>query len=694
MSHDDELDTNLSDNPTLDDIIEARLSRRHVLKIGSAGAAIAFLAGAALPELAAADKDDDHDRDHDGRHDGDDDHDDDDDDDDGHGSGRPQRKLLGFTSVPLNSLDAITVPPGYTATVLYAWGDPVSNGPAFAFDASQDAAAQAVQAGMHHDGIFFFPLKKRSNGSKRGLLCINHEYVDPGLLYTDGMANWSAAKVAKALAAHGVSVIEVQRKNGAWQVVRPSSYGRRITGATPMDVVGPARGSALLKTAADLTGTVVLGTLNNCGSGQSPWGTYVTCEENFNGYFGWDPTFVPTYVPTPEQNRYGITAAGFGYRWHEHDPRFNVRLNPNEANRHGWMVEIDPYNPSSVPRKLTAMGRFKHESAAFAETKDGRAVVYSGDDERNNYIYKFVASVPWRKAIKNGVSPLAEGTLYVGRFDAGTPAGDEMGIGQWLPLTTTNPALAGMTIDNILVHARVAGDKVGATKMDRPEWMTVAPNGMVYVTLTNNSVRGRTTTNPAENPNSVADEANPRSDTTRGNPYGQIVRWRENGDADATTFTWDIFVLAGDPTNPGALNGYKPGGSVNGDMYGSPDGIWSDRDGRIWIQTDISTSALGLGPYARITNNMMLAAHPDTKETRRFLVGPKGCEITGVCNTPDGRTMFVDIQHPGELPNEVPSNPATPQAVSNWPDFRPIGQGRPRSGTIVITKNDGGVIGT
>jgi secreted PhoX family phosphatase len=668
----DDIDTNLSDNPSLGDIIAARLSRRNVLKLGGATTA-AFLVSFGSPALAAADSPKGRD-------------DDDDDDDDEHDDDGP---LLGFTSVAINGLDEVTVPEGYTASVLYAWGDPVSDGPAFAFDASQDWQAQSVQAGMHHDGIFFFPLNKSENKSKSGLLCINHEYVDQGLLFTDGMVPWTPQKVMKSVAAHGVSVIEVRRRNGEWSVVRPSKYGRRITGATPIKLVGPAAGSALLKTAADPTGTVSLGTINNCGSGKSPWGSYVTCEENFNGYFGWDGA----YTPTMQQNRYGITATGFNYRWHEHDPRFNVRLNPNEANRLGWMVEIDPFKPNSMPQKLTAMGRFKHESAAFATTRDGRAVVYSGDDERNNYVYKFVGALPWKKARKMGVSPLAEGTLYVGRFDAGDATGDEMGIGEWIPLNTANPALASMSIDDILVHARVAGDLVGATKMDRPEWITVAPDGRVYVSLTNNSRRGRTTTVPSENPNSVVDDANPRSATGQGNPYGHIVRWSENGDADATTFTWDIFMLAGDPSNPLALDGYKPGGDVVGDFFGSPDGIWADDDGRIWIQTDISTSTLGAGPYINIPNNMMLAADPETKETRRFLIGPKGCEVTGVCTTPDQKTMFVDIQHPGEPASEL-SDPANPQAISNWPDYRPIGQGRPRAGTLVITKDDGGVIGT
>ncbi len=673
MSHDDfddfdDIDNNPTDNAALDEIIASHLSRRALLKMGGAGASLVFLSGFYSPSRVAAAT-----------------------------AGRPrlgsssQAPLLGFTSVPLgvgvNDGDAVVVPPGYTARVLFSWGDPVSDGPAFAFDASQDWQAQSVQAGMHHDGIFFFPYHKKKIESDRGLLCINHEYVDQGLLFTDGMTTFTPDKVRKSIAAHGVSVIEVRRKNGRWSVVRPSERARRITGSTPMKFVGPAAGSPLLQTADDPTGRSVLGTLNNCGSGASPWGTYVTCEENFNGYFGWDGT----YTRTPQQARYGIVAGGFDYRWHLHDPRFNVRLNPNEANRFGWMVEIDPYKPESVPQKLTALGRFKHESAAFATTSDGRAVVYSGDDERNNYIYKFVGSVPIEHALKRKVSPLAEGTLYVARFDAGDVTGDEMGTGVWIPLTPSTPQLSAMSIDDILVHTRVAADLVGATKMDRPEWVTVAPDGRVYTTLTNNSRRGRTTTDPAENPNSIVDEANPRSASGAGNQYGSIVRWSENGDPGALTFTWDIFILAGDPTNPAGLNGYKPGGDINGAIFGSPDGIWADPDGRIWIQTDMSVP--GVGPYVNMPNAVMVAADPTTKEVRRFLVGPKTCEVTGVCTTPDQRTMFVDIQHPGES-LAFTTIPGQEQAISNWPDYKPLGQGRPRSSTVIVTKDDGGVIGT
>ena len=657
---DDDIDTNPTDNPSIHDIVGAGLDRRRLLAAGGTAAALAFLGGfsalapaaGAAPAAASA-------------------------------TARPRRSggpLLGFAAVAANTNDAITVPPGYTASVLFAWGDPVSNGPAFRFDASQWWWDQLLQGGMHHDGIHFFPI---DGSSDRGLLAINHEYVDQGLLFPDGMANWSPDKMYKALMAHGVSVIEVRRNRRGWQVVRPSRFGRRITGDTPCDLSGPAVWSPLMQTAGDPSGTWVRGTLNNCGSGITPWGTFLTCEENFNGYFGWTGSL----APTAEETRYGLSRNGFGYRWHEVKARFDMSApgQRNEPNRFGWIVEIDPYRPGKKPVKHTAMGRFKHEAAAVAETADGRAVVYSGDDEINNYVYKFVGDVPWRDAVAKRRSPLESGTLYVARFDAGAATGDGMGTGEWIALTPAHPALAGMTQAEICVFTRIAADRVGATKMDRPEWGAVAPDGSVYMTMTNNSTRGGAPPAPG------TDEANPR----RVNRYGHIIRWREDGDMDATTFEWDIFVLAGDPANPAGLDGGAgtPGLITTDNRFGSPDGLWADPDGRLWIQTDISVSRINAGEYVNIGNNQMLCADPSTGEIRRFLVGPKGCEVTGVHATPDGRTMFVDIQHPGEPSSEV-TDPTRPQQFSNWPDFRPIGQGRPRSATVVITKDDGGIIGT
>jgi secreted PhoX family phosphatase len=397
----------------------------------------------------------------------------------------------------------------------------------------------------------------------------------------------------------------------------------------------------------------------------TPWGTYLACEENFNGYFG---TQNAAWTPTAEQDRYGLSRTS-EYRWHTVDPRFDIAVNPNEANRFGWVVEIDPFNPGSTPVKRTALGRLKHEGATVTEAR-GRVVVYTGDDQNGDYIYKFVSNAPWWQLRALGKSPLDHGTLYVARFN-------DDGTGEWLPLEFgTAPLTAAdgwQDQADVLLRTRQAADAVGATKMDRPEWIVVHPrNNDVYCTLTNGS----------NGPN----PPNPRNP----NPYGHIIRWREhNRDNSATTFEWDIFLLAGDPM-------YDPQVTLDeADIFGSPDGLWFDPDGRLWIETDVSNTAQNLASrgYDRIGNNMMLAADPDTGEIRRFLTGPRGSEITGLIATPDQRTMFVNVQHPGELTtawgNPTPENP---RAVSNWPDFDPAG--RPRSATVVIRKADGGIIGT
>ncbi|MCW7538335.1 PhoX family phosphatase [Aquabacterium sp. A7-Y] len=579
------------------------------------------------------------------------------------GAGTPK---IGFKSVPVTVGDTLTVPEAYVASVLAAWGDPVGiagDMPAFRPDASNTAAEQAAQMGMHHDGIHFYPL---GAGSDRGLLVMNHEYTDDGLLHRDGMLTWSAEKVRKSQAAHGVAVIEVARQGAGWQVVRPSRYARRITAYTPMRVAGPAAGHALMRTAADPAGTTVLGTLNNCASGKTPWGTYLAGEENFYGYFHGPAE------PDAHARRWGLRPGGWGYRWHEHDERFDATRHPNEMNRFGWIVEIDPMDPGSHPVKRTALGRGTHEGATVAVTRDGRAVVYSGEDARFEYIYKFVS----RDAIRPGGGAanrelLDHGTLYVARFDAD-------GRGRWLPLSfgsgPLTPAKGFADQGEVLVKGRQASDALGATKMDRPEWLAVdSEQREVYCSLTNNSNRGTEGHAPV-------DAANPRA----ANTMGHIIRWKEDGDFDAVEFRWTHFVLAGDPANGRP----ESRGNVKGDAFGSPDGLFMDPRGVLWIQTDASPTAMGKGDYARLPQNMMLAADVATGEIRRFLVGPPGCEVTGAAMAPDLCTLFVNIQHPGETPSER-SDPAAVSRYSSWPDG-----GRPRSATVVIRRRDGGVVGT
>jgi uncharacterized protein len=587
--------------------------------------------------------------------------------------------LLGFKSVPMSATDGIVVPEGYVAQVIVPWGEPVGvsgNMPAFKADASNSAAEQAVQMGMHHDGIAFFPLVSPAQGaaaSQRGLLASNHEYVDDGLLHTDGLATWSAEKVRKAQAAHGVSVVEIELKDNQWKHVQPSGYAKRHTAATSFALQGPAAGHALMKTAADPNGRLVQGTLNNCASAPTPWGTYLSGEENFAFYFDGD-------TARPRQAlRYGLREKGF-YRWGEHDERFNAVKHPNEFNRFGWVVEIDPMDPSATPIKRTALGRAAHEGAWVATTRDGRAVVYSGEDARFEYLYKFVSRDRIQSA-RPGVSAaqanrdlLDHGTLFVARFDAD-------GRGRWIPMVHGQGPLSATNgfadQGEICIHTRLASDALGATKMDRPEWIAIDERTReVYCTLTNNTARG-TEGQPG------VDSANPRA----RNAMGHIIRWKEDGDFDGEVFTWDHLVLAGDPANARA----EAKGNIQGDIFGCPDGIVMDARGVLWIQTDAHATQMGKGEFVNLPNNQMLACNPRTKEVRRFLTGPVNCEVTGAAFTPDMRSLFINIQHPGETPSDR-SDPKQPDKFSNWPEKK--AGARPRSATVWVRRKDGGPIGT
>ncbi len=611
-------------------------------------------------------------------------------------------------SNPGGFIDAITVPVGYTARVLIGWGDAIGRPGAMAnthWNAADPMteAAQLTTFGQHNDGMHFFPFPTAGAAgvsSDRGLLCVNHEYVDPGLSVNSGAYGshpLTAAEVAGQIASHGVSVIELRKVGGEMKVQRPSVLARRITGKTPMRISGPAAGNALLMTAADPTGTQVLGTLNNCAHGYTPWGTYLTCEENFNGYFG---TTAAKLAATPLSNlerRYGVSGGGFGYRWHEQDSRFDIRDNPNEPNRFGWVVEIDPWNPNSLPVKRSALGRFKHESAGHVVGADNTVAVYLGDDERNDYMYKFVCAGkfnPTNRAANRDL--LDSGTLYVAKFNAD-------GTGTWLPLVWGQGDLTAANgfadQAEVLIKARQAADRLGATMMDRPEWVAVHPTTReVYLTLTNNNRRG-TSTASSNNPNgsTTAGSARPPLDATnprQDNKYGHILRWNETGgNVGATTFAWDIFVECGDKATA-LMPASRYQGNIVGDDLGAPDGLWFDKDGRLWIQTDQQGD--GTGDWVNIGGNMMSCADPTTRKITRFMTSPRNCEVTGVVNTPDGKTMFVGIQHPGEdwAPGGFTAKSTWPDSGVNGPTTQGGAVSKPRSSVVVITKNDGGVIGT
>lgn len=596
-------------------------------------------------------------------------------------SGTRAGNLFSFRNVPSSQSDTVVVPDGYVAEVLYRWGDPVNGvAPVFRMDASNTAEEQALQAGMGHDGMEYFAIPGE-DPNQRGLLCVNHEYTDQILLYSDGLepmppARMPAEKVRKSIAAHGISVVEIARdQQGHWSVV-PSPRGRRITADTPMRMAGPA---------AEVLGESIRGTTTNCAAGRTPWGTYLTCEENFHSVFG---TSDPAWTPSAQEKRYGLTASGYtysiggqkvgAYRWWEQEPRFDLARPDNDARRFGYVVEIDPFDPESVPVKRTALGRIKHENAELVVAPDGRIVVYMGDDEANEFVYKFVSRGRWNPELTREAAGrlLDDGTLYAGRFEAD-------GTGRWLELAPgvngiprrTGPEDSeGFDAAGICIRTREAASLAGATPMDRPEWVASHPQTReVYVSLTNNRSRKE-----------GDGGANPRA----ANLFGHILRWREDGDDPAAeTFRWQVFVLAG---NPGHKNSTMHG-NVAGDPFGCPDGLKFDRTGILWIQTDMSSSVLGTEGYAELGNNMMLAADPATGEVRRFLTGPRGCEITGNTMTPDRRTMFINIQHPGEPADDV-NDPLDPSKISNWPDQVP--GGRPRAATIAIRRLDGGEIGT
>ena len=724
---DDEV-RNTSGNPGFDAILEARISRRTLLK-GSFATAATTLFGSGLAGCNDSD------------------------------AAAPAAAAvfgLGFTSVAKSLADVVSVPAGYSVSVLYRLGDPIDGSVAdYRNDGSDGAASFVSRAGDHHDGMHYFGLNSAGtardyNNAKRGLLAINHENITQIFLHTPAevaagfpTAGRVPAQIDKEVNVHGVSVIEVVRDGGPFQVNKGSTFNRRITAASLMDISGPVRGDDLLVTKFSPGGTQTRGTLNNCANGYTPWGTYITCEENYAGYFKRPASStLDAKAKTAQERNIGSSASNGSYGWANPTggdtsgvdlyERWNITPGTsaasdfrNAANTMGWVVEIDPFSPTSVPRKRTAMGRFAHEGAMPAKVVAGKPLVYyMGDDARTEYIYKYVSNKNWDAAdaatggLVIGDKYLDDGKLYVAKFNAD-------GSGTWTELNIANASIAGYAAyafadqADVLINCRLAADALGATPMDRPEWTGVHPtSGDIYITLTNNSNRGKTGSS-----GKALDAANPRyyndGEGNTGNPNGHIIRIKETGsDPAASTFKWDVYLFGAEFGLD--ANHINISGLTDDNDFSSPDGLWFSQanPGLMWIQTDD-------GAYTDVTNCMMLAAIPGahgdggavnvtslavpsnggldqtvttyvgkdaTAATlKRFLVGPKGCEITGVAETPDGKALFINIQHPGE--NTSAANIAAPASYeSNWPGVNDVD--RPRSATIVITRNDGGLIGS
>ncbi|WP_212515086.1 PhoX family protein [Acinetobacter soli] len=716
---DQELDNNTSDNIHFRDILEQSMSRRSLIAKTASGAVALALAST----LTGCN----------------------DSNDDNNNSTpavdpnkRPEK--LNFKPVAKNLNDIVTVPEGYQATVLYALGDSI-NPRVGAWDDNNIPSGPSFQfrSGDCHDGMHYFGLNTSSNRfddnvSTQGLLVMNHEYINPTFLHPKGPTKVDNRRpedeVLREMNAHGVSIIHIKKDATTQKVefIQSSVFNRRITASTVMDFAGAAAGADLLVTSYSPSGKQTRGTHNNCGNGYTPWGTYLTTEENFIGYF--QRSSSDDLKRQPHEiialNRYGLKAgASSRYGWEtaigqieaqDLYSRWNADVNAaqaaqdyrNSPNTFGWMVEIDPFDVRQNPVKRTSLGRFAHEDSACRVVAGQPLAFYMGDDSRGEYIYKFVSTANWDvKDINGGYTAgdkyLNSGILYVAKFN-------NDGTGQWIELSygkngldASNKTYPFRHQADVVTFARLAADSVGATKMDRPEWCTVHPeNGEVYVTLTNNSNRGSSYPTDAANPRNYEDTY-AGSKTNKGNVNGHIIRFKETDNkTTATTFKWDIYLFGAEAKMAANIN--LSGLNDNND-FSSPDGMWFDARGVLWIQTDD-------GAYTDVTNCMMLAALPGTlgdgttattsngqqtivgakvtdENLRRFLVGPKECEITGIAMTPDNKAIFINVQHPGEDSSsyDKPSShwPATQTDPSNT-------TARPRSATVVITRKDGGVI--
>lgn len=694
--HDYIEDSNPSQNPVFSDILDKAVSRRTVLK-GGAGLTAAAMFGS-LPLLgntAFANAT----------------------------TNLARPTSLKFKAVPHYTGNEMMVAEGYTAKAFLHLGEPLIDGiEAFRDDRQHSGESFLYRVGDNHDGMHFFGMtggKYDANQSNRGLLAINHEYTNDNLhpmgMYTQEDANAAPIYRKKRLAtdvrrdahAHGVSVVELVRKNnGQFELVKNSRFNKRHTSNSAVTLAGVASGNDLVQTKFDKKGKTTWGINNQCGAGMSPWGTFLTTEENFLNVFarGEDKAIIGKQADIALA-RYGLkeNSTGGGYLWHTADDKEGVVADEfsrwditargktahedyrNGFNTFGYIVEIDPFNPQARPVKRTSLGRFAHENCAFAPPVAGKPLVfYMGDDARGEYIYKFVSKAVWSpkdigKGLKAGDKYMNEGTLYVAVFH-------DDGTGEWRRLamdTVKHKDYNFKDQADIAIHARLAADALGATKMDRPEWISVSPiTGEVYVTLTNNKNRSTDAT----------DAANPRSYNDKGNQHGHIIRWHEqDGDHTATRFNWDVYLFAA----PNDLTEQNLSNLSADNDLSSPDGLYFDPRGVLWIQTDD-------GAYTKTTNCMLLAALPNRvgdgkivttttgKNTpvgmmasddtlKRFFVGPKGCEVTGITMTPDLKTLFINIQHPGEDHPDVAWGAVAGGKI-------------PRSATVMITKNDGGVI--
>ncbi len=640
--------SNASSNATLGEVIATRFHRRDLLK---GTLAVTAMAATVSPlALTAAGK--------------------------ANAQGANTTPSFNFREVAAGSDERHHVAEGYDADVLISWGDKVLPG-APAFDPkTQTPAKQAGQFGYNNDYLGYIPI----DGSRRGLLVVNHEYTNEELMFpslsgrqdlrTVRFKEMTRDLVDIEMMAHGGSVLEVaQGTNGKWSVVDGSRFARRITAETPMEITGPAAGHERMKTSYDPAGRMVRGMLNNCAGATTPWGTWLTCEENFNGCF-WGTS--EGHREAGNLRRYG--APGNWYNWGQHHERFDVAKEPNEVNRFGWVVEIDPMDPASVPKKRTALGRFKHEGAANIINGDGRFVVYQGDDERFDYVYKFVteASVD-RTNPTNNRDILDRGTLHVARYNAD-------GTGVWLPLVFGQGPLTAAngfsSQADVLIETRRAADLLGATKMDRPEDVEASPKtGKVYVMLTNNSRRTA----------AQVDAANPRAE----NRFGHIVEMTPNGgDHAASGFTWEVMLRCGDPAIAAVGATFHPSTSKDG-WFGMPDNCAFDADGRLWIATDgnaPSKTGRADGVWALETEG------PARGTSKLFFRCPNGAELCGPEMTPDMETFFVAIQHPGEADDDDPNaQPVTFNTPSTrWPDFKDGVP--PRPSIVAITRRGGGKI--